>query len=510
MTEKFKDDYIKNCPKRLPKGFLDWIREEILPNDATILYQKGGWRGKCYVCGRDVRAQSQTLRFKSYITRTCPDCGTHVTCYLSGGAAWKEDKVANVVCAQLDKNGVLWFRMFHLMRDYTAKYKNLKNCLEECVRYAFKPNATGYWEHYHKFAYGIGGTIENRLHDWTKNDRFNIYDGFYDFYPGADKTFFSKTHLKYFAADKFLKLANKRVIHDDIIKYAHLCSHYAIMEFLIKNDFYKLINQRMRGGKEINNAVLWKRKQLKECFRFPIQLLKTLDPMEWSDDILIRANKLIKIMPAQKITYDILTCGYSTDHLVTALKYMSLDKYQKHVKSYLYADDESKYNEGMYHDYILECEKLKLDLKSNMVLFPKDLQAAHARTSAMVEYEENKEMFEKFKKVAKSLEKNCYKSETLLIRPAADPAELKCEGAKLHHCVGGYAERMATKQTQIYFIRKTDEPDKPYFTLELRGKTIIQCRTLHNRSYDTEKEVKEFALTWLENVIRKTKAKKSA
>lgn len=75
MTEKFKDDYIKNCPKRLPKGFLDWIREEILPNDATILYQKGGWRGKCYVCGRDVRAQSQTLRFKSYITRTCPDCG---------------------------------------------------------------------------------------------------------------------------------------------------------------------------------------------------------------------------------------------------------------------------------------------------------------------------------------------------------------------------------------------------------------------------------------------------
>ena len=127
-----------------------------------------------------------------------------------------------------------------------------------------------------------------------------------------------------------------------------------------------------------------------------------------------------------------------------------------------------------------------------------------------MDYEENKEMFEKFKKVAKSLEKNCYKSKTLLIRPAADPAELKREGARLHHCVGGYAERMATRQTQIYFIRKTDEPDKPYFTLELRGKTIIQCRTLHNRSYDTEKEVKEFALTWLENVIRKTKAKKSA
>lgn len=44
------------------------------------------------------------------------------------------------------------------------------------------------------------------------------------------------------------------------------------------------------------------------------------------------------------------------------------------------------------------------------------------------------------------------------------------EGQALHHCVGGYALRMAEGKTAIFFIRLAEEPDRPYYTLELQGK----------------------------------------
>lgn len=38
----------------------------------------------------------------------------------------------------------------------------------------------------------------------------------------------------------------------------------------------------------------------------------------------------------------------------------------------------------------------------------------------------------------------------MLIRPADDADELIAEGAALHHCVGGYADRMADGETAIF------------------------------------------------------------
>ena len=82
------------------------------------------------------------------------------------------------------------------------------------------------------------------------------------------------------------------------------------------------------------------------------------------------------------------------------------------------------------------------------------------------------------------------------------------EGATLHHCVAGYCKRIANQETAVFFIRKTEEPDKPYFTLELQDKKVIQCRTEHNKSYGAEPEVFAFVDQWMKQVVSKGGKKK--
>ena len=122
-------------------------------------------------------------------------------------------------------------------------------------------------------------------------------------------------------------------------------------------------------------------------------------------------------------------------------------------------------------------------------------------------YREIKAKTKNFKKAVEKLLPMAWEQAGLLIRPAATAKELIREGAALHHCVGGYAERMAKGETAIFFIRRAEEPDKPFYTLELRDKTVIQCRTAHNKSYEQDEPVHAFVREWLATKVLKTKKK---
>ena len=72
------------------------------------------------------------------------------------------------------------------------------------------------------------------------------------------------------------------------------------------------------------------------------------------------------------------------------------------------------------------------------------------------------------------------KGKGLILRVPRDTQEIKNEGAALHHCVGTYVDRVAKGQTHIFFVRRVEEPDTPYFTMEYNKGRVIQCRGSHN------------------------------
>lgn len=141
------------------------------------------------------------------------------------------------------------------------------------------------------------------------------------------------------------------------------------------------------------------------------------------------------------------------------------------------------------------------------VLYPKDLVSAHDRMILQVKEKEDEALNAKIAQRLPELEKRCYESESLglMIRPAATQGELIKEGKYLHHCVGGYAKSHAEGKTSIYFIRRIEAPDVPFYTLEYRGGKVAQNRGDHNCAETTE--VVAFKEEWLQFIktLKETK-----
>ena len=155
---------------------------------------------------------------------------------------------------------------------------------------------------------------------------------------------------------------------------------------------------------------------------------------------------------------------------------------------------------------------LHLDLDDRQVLFPKNLQAAHERSMAQVKYQASEIKREQFAKACDKIRHMEWEADGLLIRLPKDPEELISEGTYLHHCVAGYADRMANGKTVILLIRKKDDPDTPFYTLEWLEDHVQQCRTTGNQCYTKNEQVFAFVNKWKDKLTgkRNKKAAKSA
>ena len=72
------------------------------------------------------------------------------------------------------------------------------------------------------------------------------------------------------------------------------------------------------------------------------------------------------------------------------------------------------------------------------------------------------------------------------------------EGVYLHHCVGGYINRVAEGRTNILFLRKNEEIDIPFFTIEVNNHNeIIQIHGLYNRWLGNEPDAVKFVIDWI-------------
>ena len=151
-----------------------------------------------------------------------------------------------------------------------------------------------------------------------------------------------------------------------------------------------------------------------------------------------------------------------------------------------------------YLDYLNMKKELGYDMTDSIVLFPKNLKAAHdkaviekdertAETRKMEVEERFKEIRTRFKGADKVYH---YESGALVIRPAMSASEIVDEGRLLHHCVGGdgYLRSHAERRKIICLLRTKKNPEEPYITVELnpQGK-IEQWYGIHDSKPDEKK-----------------------
>ena len=150
----------------------------------------------------------------------------------------------------------------------------------------------------------------------------------------------------------------------------------------------------------------------------------------------------------------------------------------------------------LYRDYLKECAELGYNLERTAITMPKDMFAAHERTMHL--YRE-KITAEATKKLAKADSKRrdlevADMELGLILRLPRTCAEIIEEGAKLDHCVGGYADRHADGATTIMFLRIMGHPETSYYTMEVSNNlNIVQCYGYqNNRNVEKSFEVVEF------------------
>lgn len=165
-------------------------------------------------------------------------------------------------------------------------------------------------------------------------------------------------------------------------------------------------------------------------------------------------------------------------------------------------------------DYWADMEKAGLDTESRVVVFPSNVRTAHARAVQAIKYAQDEKLRKAFAKQAKRLAPLQWEHGGLLITPAQNEGQLIAEGKILGHCVGGYGESHC-RGNSIFFIRHTDAPDLPFYTLQLNTKTgkVLQNRGVKN--CERTLEVRAFEEQWLAVIVapwiqKKTKAAKPA
>ena len=127
-----------------------------------------------------------------------------------------------------------------------------------------------------------------------------------------------------------------------------------------------------------------------------------------------------------------------------------------------------------------------------------DLVRIHDDAVITFNIQKDKVETERFKKRSSFWKKWEYSEDDNFVAIAPTvPADLAVEGITLHHCVKSYIQRVASGATNIMFIRKKDDIEKPFFTVEVSNDKIIeQVHGFANRNADTEPGLETFVKKW--------------
>ncbi len=155
-------------------------------------------------------------------------------------------------------------------------------------------------------------------------------------------------------------------------------------------------------------------------------------------------------------------------------------------------------------DYWRMARQLGMNLNEKDERWPQNLSGKHdelvKRINDMREEELRKEAesrAERFVKRYEAMSRYSWEHNGILIRPAASETELQAEGKALSHCVATYAKSHASGELTIFFIRRSEEPEKSWYTLTFIEKNLSVRMNLGNHNCATTPEVKAFETAWL-------------
>lgn len=290
-------------------------------------------------------------------------------------------------------------------------------------------------------------------------------------------------------------------------------SRHPMVEYMLKMGFVGLVAEKLRMTRYDRDDIKWDAKSAEEAFGMDKATIRQLRPFgeELTKGELMAFRRLTPHVPQWPVPVRMdyiremelrLYIGNIID-LCKERRYRLRDEL-KYLRRQMGGNRVSRYTE--LRDYWQECDLLGVPADDYRTRHPKDLLHAHREFSARIKHVKNALHDAAIKKnVDRNNELFAFAAEGLILRCAASSKEVIDEGTALSHCVGRYVEQYAKGNTVIMLLRRAEEPDKPWHTVEItpEGK-VVQCRGYGNRTKpEDEPVIDAFWAAWKAEMRRR-------
>lgn len=463
--------------------------------------------------------------------RICPGCGSKVTTMAWGISRTHLESKCNYLVFCKNDAGEVFAHYFNVIRDYSGDPTQVKTTYHEKYRYYFGDGAA------YRFSASRSYRPMNSPVTWEKCQYVRdpvecaAYGTFKDYtiHP-IPRGFFDSTFLRHAHLRDYLKATgHKRPYEIKIsgqtpIEYLAFYTKNPNVENLVVSGLTHIVTERLDKNPSAMKIDLSKRRPRDMLgLSQPEVLMAARERMYCSDiELYKQCRDILGKLDGEDIKFIVEIAKWGPGHLRTMMENGALRKNLSYMKRQMRRDGYRNYAEiyTQWEDYHRECRGLGYDLADAYYQYPPNLKRAHEHAMALVREQErikNERLFAaeraQWDAYADALKDLVYSDGVLTIRPVVSRAELIDEGAKLEHCVANYATRILSGETWIFLIRRTDEPDKPYYTLNLSPECkLIQCHGYKNDENQPGRQrpqfIRDFEEKWMREVVAPWKKRK--
>lgn len=516
---------IMNRVPPVPDGIKSWLDQKAGQGMEYLIWGKGsvGTYG-CSACGGKFTAQDLPKKVKDQDMTVCPGCGQQVKVLRRRKSVRIQTRFVLIQPIDDEISVIRYFDAVIWCPGHAKK----EILLDEAIRQIlFKDRSHKYAFDYYfaqESKYPSPSAVRKEVKSFdNKSNWLGRKTGKSYLYDGGIREALKDTVCERWAG-VFSMLAGT----DLMLEYSNMAANdpgYSpeLVEMLYKGRFFRLLEETVEKYRYTGPLNVSGRKA-EEVFRIrdrqKINRIRDRNAgelqtvwMQWSD------------MEGRKLSdrvLDWLQKNRITQYrLIPLLKYMSPEQVMNYIQrqqAESYVGKKEVQVLEQYIDYMGMCKNLHKNMKDAMVYRPRELKRRHDEAVAELEQrkdeleaEKYSEKFSEAEAVLRSVrEKFEYTGSGYRIIVPQRIVDIVADGRALHHCAGAtdrYFDRIKQEETYICFLRKEEEPDQPYYTIEVEpGGTIRQHRGMYDEEPEIEK-IRPFLKEWQQVVRRRMKAR---
>lgn len=490
----------------LPRDLEKWAHQALLP--AYFFYDRargGRASGKCSSCGREVTL----IGVRHNATIVCPRCGNKIIAKARGRRGWLEDRSTAQVIQKAGRNELVVriLKAYCYYEGDTPKisvYENARQFIQVDQSGAIQRDPYYYSDSAKQWKQGVRPSFFPYQYNFEADDCGHVYC------RNLSRALVG-TPWQYCSIQAFYEYFREPM---QAAPFLAAQLEHPKLEHLVKVGFYNLASDVAYRGNydQILDESQNRTHRILGVGAEDVVFLRNLDVdmkilkifQGYCQHSLKDRQRLLVWQLGRKIERDV---DPALEHM-TAHKFMRyLDSQYSFLQFRLTQYKAQRYHSMQdlvteYRDYLDMCEKQRYDMTNSFVLYPRDLQKAHDKLAHRIQLKADAQLRRDFKVAYQRIMGQLdFELDGMRIVCPATPEDIVAEGQALHHCVGGYVDRVAQQKTMILFLRRCEDLSKPFYTVEVCHGRAVQVRGMQNAGMTPE--VQRFMDRWERQVLQR-------